>query len=614
MGFLGSALRLAGGGANTEIERLIMNLIGGVGTQYATDEATAANQRILDEIRGIFGNLEGYGGQMFAQGPARTQGLRQGQANRLLTGVDVDTAALMGGPGAQDVYRSAYGQVPPAINVMGPMGGQQAGGGGVAQPTRRAGGGGGGQPLVRGKFDLSWLPEHKKAEMEARYNTWEGPGGLAGTGLHRAGMDEQGWDAWLWNTFGEKYAPKQQAQATEAGGTLDMTKAEADEINAVAAKEAAYMAKRQELQGALNEALPLALQGYSGRYEAAMEKLKGLGEQAEKDIRRDYDNLNSQQQQRLVDLGLSGSTMAPGVAAGVESQKQESVGRLKEGLRREELGYQTQLSGDYLSALERSQGARRSIDALLSDQMIGADERSWQDELGWRGDLAMNLVNVLSGINNQYPDPMMAAQRSYNLGVGSAGDEYRDSAPSSSQSFLAGMGGTMAGTAAGVGTAAGIGSLFGTALPVMAAKMFVCLADDAPVVTARGTRRLRDVQLGDQVLGANGFDTVVAKDLGPPHPDSNKFVKVVTSHGDVTLTETHTIGGRPAVELRPGDVLKGAGGPVTVFENLKVAAPDECGDLMLVDGGPYAVGGVLVDSMFGVIDEENLRRTEPAEE
>jgi hypothetical protein len=93
--------------------------------------------------------------------------------------------------------------------------------------------------------------------------------------------------------------------------------------------------------------------GYRDRYTRGMGYLRGAGEQARKDINTDYQNLNNKTQMNLAQRGLDSSTISGSMAAGVERQRQDSVGRLNEQLRKEYMDADARLSGDTLSFMER---------------------------------------------------------------------------------------------------------------------------------------------------------------------------------------------------------------------------------------------------------------------
>lgn len=95
------------------------------------------------------------------------------------------------------------------------------------------------------------------------------------------------------------------------------------------------------------------LKGYQGRYGSVMGMFEGMGDQARRDIRRDYTNLMGAGQQDLVSRGLTGTTILPTMRMGYEREMQGALGRHEEQLRRERLGYEAGLSADTLGFMER---------------------------------------------------------------------------------------------------------------------------------------------------------------------------------------------------------------------------------------------------------------------
>ena len=66
--------------------------------------------------------------------------------------------------------------------------------------------------------------------------------------------------------------------------------------------------------------------------------LEGMGETAKQDIERQFQGQSTQANQDLVSRGLTGTTVAPTVQAGITRAKTQEQGRLAEQLRREQIG------------------------------------------------------------------------------------------------------------------------------------------------------------------------------------------------------------------------------------------------------------------------------------
>ena len=77
--------------------------------------------------------------------------------------------------------------------------------------------------------------------------------------------------------------------------------------------------------------------GFSTVYRT-MKLLEGMGETAKQDIEREFQGRSTQANQDLVSRGLTGTTVAPTVQAGITRAKTQEQGRLAEQLRREQIG------------------------------------------------------------------------------------------------------------------------------------------------------------------------------------------------------------------------------------------------------------------------------------
>jgi len=149
----------------------------------------------------------------------------------------------------------------------------------------------------------------------------------------------------------------------------------------------------------------------------------------------------------------------------------------------------------------------------------------------------------------------------------------------------------------GVGTGASV--VGATAMTKMA--FFACVSGETLIKTLAGDRELRQVEIGNMVLTPDGYREVIDKDYGAPHPGNNEFVKLTIDNHSIILTATHEIGGKQAIDLKPGQVVETVDGPAELrgIEDVIEDVPD-CGDLKLADGATeYLAGGIFVESMFG---------------
>lgn len=128
----------------------------------------------------------------------------------------------------------------------------------------------------------------------------------------------------------------------------------------------------QWYQDAYNEGRNTNLQRYEelrglhdARIDRNMERVQGLGAQAQADINRNYRNLDSSVQSDLINRGLSNSTRRATARTGVERERNADTARLQEQLRREQIGLDTQLSGDKLAFMERREDTYPDLNQLI---------------------------------------------------------------------------------------------------------------------------------------------------------------------------------------------------------------------------------------------------------
>ena len=101
-----------------------------------------------------------------------------------------------------------------------------------------------------------------------------------------------------------------------------------------------------------------------------LSSLKGLGEQELAGIGRQYTKERASTAQQLISSGLHSTTVAPAVQAGVTRREGYAVGEAQERLRREKLGYISQLGAQELESLRQ-----------LSDQELLMQTGLTKDEL-----------------------------------------------------------------------------------------------------------------------------------------------------------------------------------------------------------------------------------------
>lgn len=133
---------------------------------------------------------------------------------------------------------------------------------------------------------------------------------------------------------------------------------------------------------------------FKGLRERSLADLEGSGEQARADIRRRFREDESRRNNDLVRRGLRASTAGFGANARSRLDEEAEFRRLGEGLRRERIGIDRDITGDRISLLERLGGARSSLGAALSGQELGASERLATQGLNTRTNLAGDTLQA----------------------------------------------------------------------------------------------------------------------------------------------------------------------------------------------------------------------------
>lgn len=140
--------------------------------------------------------------------------------------------------------------------------------------------------------------------------------------------------------------------------------------------------------------------GYQERLNRGLSNLQGMGDQAKKDINRDYQGFQSRVGQDLVSRGLSASTVSSTLRSGVERERQAAVERLNENIRNERLNLDARLSGDQLAAQERlgvgglQSGANIGLAGLQTGANIGLSGLGTLSNIGMTGLNSLNRNNL----------------------------------------------------------------------------------------------------------------------------------------------------------------------------------------------------------------------------
>ena len=143
--------------------------------------------------------------------------------------------------------------------------------------------------------------------------------------------------------------------------------------------------------------------GYEDRTTRGMGMLEGAGQQERMDINQAYRGLGAANLQDLTQRGLGYSSALPTMRAGVERERQGSLGRLGESLRAQRLETFAGLSGDALRAREGLGRTGEAVNLSLRDAQLQARERLGMMRPEWDRALTGNEVNWLGNLQHQYP-------------------------------------------------------------------------------------------------------------------------------------------------------------------------------------------------------------------
>lgn len=218
--------------------------------------------------------------------------------------------------------------------------------------------------------------------------------------------------------------------------------------SALSGVNAGYGAREGNIMGSFNAGSRGLDEAFRRREGNIMGEFAGLGDQARRDIGQRYGELGARGQQDLTSRGLGGSTMLTGMRQGLQRQQEADQRRLGEDLRRERIGYRTQLSGDTLAnrrgllsegtALRAGLSGDRlasqtntanslaNMRAGLTGEQLAAQERGnerlfgghqgygasqlgltgdyWNQRYGHEQDFGRQMQQFLGGIRHTYPD------------------------------------------------------------------------------------------------------------------------------------------------------------------------------------------------------------------
>lgn len=161
--------------------------------------------------------------------------------------------------------------------------------------------------------------------------------------------------------------------------------------------------------------------GYNARFDRNMDRLSNLGAQEAEDINERFDNNAQAQRQSLVGRGLSNSTVLDTMAAGNERERGAELRRHNEGLRREQIGLDTQLSGDALGYGERATNSRIGFDSALSGDAMNFRERANNNRNTSNAMLTGDMLQFMERRDDLYPNYQMLQQLAQGMGQAGGG-------------------------------------------------------------------------------------------------------------------------------------------------------------------------------------------------
>lgn len=358
---------------------------------------------------------------------------------------------------------------------------------------------------------------------------------------------------------------------------------------------------------------------YADRTRTAMGMLEGAGEQAKADIRQDYRNLGSAQQQQLVNRGMGNSILGASMAAGTEKQAQGALGRLAESLRKEQLSTYGAFSGDEL-ANRGAMGTQRV--GLISD--FGKGGAALKYDIGKGGvDLAQGAIRDVTDarqwaldadysasadmLANQERMGLMSLQEIKDWNDRYVGAQLEFGLPPEVQnplSYPAQTATTL--SAARMSRPKPKRGGFGMQLGSVGFNMGGCIAADSEVLTPFGPKTIEAIEPGDCVLADDGqFRRVVGKDCGQAE-DRSDLLAIQTADGGIVATADHVIDGKPAGEWVAGELIR-VGGTPTVILDVSFVPYVDTSDLILEGNAHYVANGFVVHSVLGQAGPEAWR-------
>lgn len=171
------------------------------------------------------------------------------------------------------------------------------------------------------------------------------------------------------------------------------------------------------LQGQYSE----LTQRYDERDKQLSGYLQGLGEEERKRLEQRRQQLKAEATQRLIARGASSSTVLDSVLRGIDATADSSLAEMEERLRKQELDYRTQFSGDTLAAQQQVLGFGSAVAqtnfaaatqnagqmANLAEMLAAQRAQGWSTQTELRakklaqGSDVLNYLSSIEGIRAQ---------------------------------------------------------------------------------------------------------------------------------------------------------------------------------------------------------------------
>lgn len=337
-------------------------------------------------------------------------------------------------------------------------------------------------------------------------------------------------------------------------------------------------------------------QAYTDRYNTASREFEGYGEQQKVDVDERFNRDLEADTSFRIERGINSTTAASSNRSLNTRQRSAEQRRLSEGLqllRRQILdplsgeglsarmgmtgdmaNAQISLTGDGYNSRQRGIDVDRQLGNSVADlwHMIGAN-RANITQAGGQG-----IMQAIGGYDyippsNPYPGQFGAAS----VDAPSAPDQGND----------------WLGPAISTGGAIAAASIL--------AAGGICIDGDSMIPTLEGDKTLRDIQVGDMAINADGKPkAVVAKHFGAYEGGYEDYAELVLDSGVITASLEHVVEGHTVSHwVERGDV------------EWRPMSPEFAGDILLEDGSDYVANCVRISSMIWFNDIKILDILEP---